>query len=464
MNPTAHRILLILVLAALPLRAEIKITTERNENDVATRRFKFKNVPAPSRSDAATTATFTIVEGERDSNGGGLEKLHDGNLPAEEDQPADNFFFNAGTDGGRVQVDLGKAIEIKQVNTYSWHPAARAPQVYVLYASDGAAPDFNPRPGRSLAPDEAGWKKLTAVDTRPKERDGGGQYGVSISDSSGSIGRFRYLLFKMSRTEDRDGFGNTFYSEIDVVDRDSPAIIEQLADEPKEAIETFAAEEGKYQISINTTAAPDLTEWARRELGSMAQQWYPKLAKLLPSDGFDAPKSVTITFREGMRGTPAATGGNRIGCNIDWFRKNLQGEAKGAVFHEMVHVVQQYGRARRTNPNATRAPGWLVEGIPDYLRWFLFEPESHGAEITKRNLPRARFDASYRITANFLNWVAGKYDKDIVPQLNAAMREGRYEEEMWKTRTSHTVQELGEEWKKALEAKPGESSPAPARP
>ena len=28
-------------------------------------------------------------------------------------------------------------------------------------------------------------------------------------------------------------------------------------------------------------------------------------------------------------------------------RQNLEGEAKGAIVHELVHVVQQYGRAQR---------------------------------------------------------------------------------------------------------------------
>jgi hypothetical protein len=69
-------------------------------------------------------AVFTIVDGAEDNNGGGLEKLHDGRLPTEEDEPSENFFFHSGTDGGRLLVDLGNAIDIKQVNTYSWHPAA----------------------------------------------------------------------------------------------------------------------------------------------------------------------------------------------------------------------------------------------------------------------------------------------------------------------------------------------------
>jgi hypothetical protein len=133
----------------------------------------------------------------------------------------------------------------------------------------------------------------------------------------------------------------------------------------------------------------------------------------------------------------------------------LKREARGSVVHELVHVVQNYGRARRTNPNATRTPGWLQEGIPDYIRWFLYEPGTKGAEITDRNLARAKYDASYRVTGNFLNWVTQKHDKEIVRKLNTALREGQYSEQMWKDWTGKTVQELGEEWKKGHEARLG---------
>ena len=129
--------------------------------------------------------------------------------------------------------------------------------------------------------------------------------------------------------------------------------------------------------------------------------------------------------------------------------------AVGAVFHEIVHVVQQYGRARRANPNATRTPGWLQEGIPDYIRWFIYEPRTHGAEITNRNLARAKYDASYRISANFLNWAVLKYDKELVQKLNASLRQGKYLDDQWKDYTGHTVQELGDEWRAEIEKKLG---------
>jgi hypothetical protein len=43
--------------------------------------------------------------------------------------------------------------------------------------------------------------------------------------------------------------------------------------------------------------------------------------------------------------------------------------------------------------------------------------------------------------------------KNIVRKLNAAAHQGKYNEELWKEATGHTVQELGDEWKRSLEKK-----------
>ena len=78
----------------------------------------------------------------------------------------------------------------------------------------------------------------------------------------------------------------------------------------------------------------------------------------------------------------------------------------------------------------------------------------------RKNL-QLRHDAGYRVTANFLDWVTRKYDKDIIPQLNAAMRAGKYRESIWKERAGHTLEELGAEWKQGVEAEltPGTAPP-----
>jgi hypothetical protein len=448
----------LVLLCSLVSQAEIKVVADHQSNDSASALFQFKNVPSASQNDAASKAAFTLVDGRQDRNGGDLAVLHDGRVPNEEDQPAANFFFAAGSEGGRLLVDLGSAIDIKQVNTYSWHPGERGPQVYGLYAADGSAAGFNAQPKKGTDPQTCGWKLIAQVDTRPQQGEAGGQYGVSVSDSAGVLGKYRYLLFDVSRTDSGSPFGQTFFSEIDVVDATTvpvPVGTDQAGGEGRR--ETVEIEGGKYQIIIDTTETPDLADWAAKELAPVVKEWYPKLVAMLPSDGYEAPTRVSITFSADMQGV-AATGGTRVRCAATWFRRNLQGEAKGAVVHELVHVVQNYGIARRNNPNATRTPGWLVEGICDYIRWFLYEPQTHGADITSRNIANARYDGNYRISGNFLNWVVGTYDKDLITKLNAAAREGRYTEDLWKTITGRTVQELGDEWKASLEKEIAEAA------
>jgi hypothetical protein len=445
-SPISFGILLFSFSRVLPSPGEIRVVVERHDVEDFDPGFRFQSIPPPSVNDRATAATFNLVAGQVDRNSGSLEKLHDGQAPSQPDQPSENFFFNAGTDGGRLALDLGTAAVIKEVNTYSIHPGARAPQVFKLYASNGDQGDFDSRPGNDVDPATCGWTLLASVDTRPKEGDPGGQYGVSISDSDGVLGSYRHLLFVISRTENTDPFGNTFFSEIDIVDATtSPVVIATATGPtPRRIRREIEAAGGKYQLTIDTTASPDLTGWTDDVLAPVVKAWYPKIVALLPGDGFTAPARVWIVLRPGIH-VPAYTDGNRITCDADWLRQNLRGEAAGSVVHEMVHVVQQYRRSR----GEERVPGWLVEGIPDYIRWFLYEPESKGAEITAQNIDQSHYDGSYRITANFLNWVVETHDKDIVRKLNAAAREGRYREQLWKDFTGKTVQELGAEWKTA---------------
>jgi len=431
----------------LAARAEVKTVVERNEGEKATPAFKFKSVPLITKSDAAEKAKFEIVDGDQDPNGGDVDKLHDGKGPTEEDQPAENFFFTQNADGGRILIDLEKPIEIKQVNTYSWHTDTRAPQVFKLYGADGEAKGFDSKPKKDTDPEKAGWKLIANVDTRPKDGAPGGQYGVSISDSEGALGKYRYLLLDTHRTEADDPFGNTFYSEIDVVDKNS-AVAENTPAPQGEGKQTLEFG-GKYEVLIDYSQMPEFKDWVNEKLVPVVESWYPKIVAMLPSDGFEAPTKFSITFLKNGRGV-AATGGTRITCAGGWFSQNLNGEAVGAILHEMVHVDQQYGRTRRAHPDA-KVPGWLVEAIPDYIRWFLYEPQSHGADRV-RNIDNAKYDSPYRVGANFLDFVTRKYDKELVPKLNRAIREGKYTDDVWKEYTGKSADELGEEWKAALKA------------
>lgn len=446
---TSIHALALAALSATPAHAEVRVRTEHIPNDEATPAFAFRNLPAPVKNDAAEKGQFQVLRGEPDPNGATAKVLNDAKLPLHEDSPSQNFFFIPRTSGGRLLLDLNRQIEIQQVNTYSWHPSGRAPQVYKLYSSESSEPDLKIG---SADPATKGWKLLASVDTRSDSGSSGGQHAASISSSEGPIGKYRYLLFDIQNTDSDDPFSNTFYSEIDVIEAGSQT--EPITTQTGEGQINFTAANGKYEFTIDASSTPDLVPWINEQLVPTVKEWYPKLVEMLPSEAYEAPDRVRIIFDADMRGVANASG-TRIRCAGDWFRRNLDGEAVGAVVHELVHVVQQYGRGRRNNPDATRTPGWIVEGIPDYIRWFIYEPESKGAEITERNFERARYDANYRITGNFLNWVVAKHGAELIQKLNAAAREGRYKEELWEEYTGKTINQLGEQWREEARARLG---------
>jgi hypothetical protein len=208
-----------IVLLLILLLFDARVVFERNSNDVANSDFKFKNIGSPVKDDAAARAKLTLIDGELDQSGADLSALIDGRLPRDEDEPGANVFFRSGSSGGRFRMDFGEAIEVRQVNSYSWHPNTRGPQLYKLYAAAGSEPTLNLDPKRGVDPASCGWKFIALVSTLSDHGDEGGQYAASVVDQSGSLGKYRYLLFDCYITELHDNWGNTFYSEIDVLEK-----------------------------------------------------------------------------------------------------------------------------------------------------------------------------------------------------------------------------------------------------
>src|SRR5262249_47274710 len=113
------------------------------------------------------------------------------------------------------------------------------------------------------------------------------------------------------------------------------------------------------KVTIDFSETPDLKPWAERAQ-KLAQDWWPMLAPLLATDRFQAPAELKIVFKESLE-PPAQTQGNTITVKGPWVRNHP--EDFGVVIHEMVHVIQSY-------PSGGNKPGWLVEGIADYIRWW----------------------------------------------------------------------------------------------
>jgi hypothetical protein len=206
-----------------------------------------------------------------------------------------------------------------------------------------------------------------------------------------------------------------------------------------------------YQIDIDFSQTPELKDWVEKQLRPALEEWYPIIIADLPSEGFTPPKRFTVTLEANGNGV-AATGGNRVTANAKWIKQELarnpQNEAVGALIHEAVHVVQQYGHVR----GGQRDPGWLTEGIADYIRWWKFEPASVRTPVrpVKRDGTPASYTDSYRTTAAFLEYVAKNHDHEIVVKLNAAGRNSTYSPELWKKYTGKTLDELWAEFAATL--------------
>jgi hypothetical protein len=189
------------------------------------------------------------------------------------------------------------------------------------------------------------------------------------------------------------------------------------------------------RVTVDTTDAPDLADWAG-QARALVEKWHPIVAGLLPTAGFTPPSEVKIVIKK-MKGV-AYTAGDTIVIAADWIHQHP--DDLGMVVHELTHVIQHYP--------ANRGAGWLVEGIADYIRFYHYEPK------TELRLPRrASYRDGYRTTAMFLAWIEKAHGKDVLHKINDSLRKGEYKDELFKSRTSKSLDDLWGEFVAAQERK-----------
>ncbi len=186
------------------------------------------------------------------------------------------------------------------------------------------------------------------------------------------------------------------------------------------------------EITIDVSDAPEARPWAE-QAKKLVETWFPIVSQLLATDHYTPPKTLKLTFKKDIS-YPAYTSGPEITISASWIQKHP--DDFGMVIHEMVHVQQGYPSRRNT-------PGWLVEGIADYIRWWRYEPE---APRTPINPAKASYRDSYRTTAAFLAYLVGKYDRTLVRQLDQALRSGAYSDEIFHKATGKTLDALWAEF------------------
>ena len=177
----------------------------------------------------------------------------------------------------------------------------------------------------------------------------------------------------------------------------------------------------------------------------VATENYPLIIRALRMEGDPVSKNVEIVVTYAYKGV-AATGGAGFGSRPDAAaRISVSADYAlahpkdlGMIVHEMVHVVQAYPAYR---------PVWLVEGVADWVRWFNWEPL---AKRPKPNPEKATARDSYQTTGAFLYWASNHYDLNLVPKLNRAFKENKYDESLFKMYTGRTLDQLDAEWRTSL--------------
>ncbi len=209
-----------------------------------------------------------------------------------------------------------------------------------------------------------------------------------------------------------------------------------------------AANHSRYAFDKKIICAADIGESPAmadfaKKLVELCGNTAPKIKKKLIRDNFVPPKKISLTFKKKVcfNGDqdcyPAATIGSQILLSEEYFSKNL--DDTGAVVHEIVHVIQSY-------PN--EAPGWLREGIADYIRYQLkFTSKTSFPHCNSPEYPY--FDSGYWCSAAFFGYIAREYDDDVIAQLNQSLRQNNYSDALFVTFKKKSAEQL---WAECLKA------------
>ena len=193
----------------------------------------------------------------------------------------------------------------------------------------------------------------------------------------------------------------------------------------------LAQSQADFTVTLECSEVKDIEGWAK-DSQKLIQDWYPRIRNLMASPGFEEPKTINLVFKESDEGI-AFTAGNMIEVHSGWVRQHP--EDIGLVFHEMIHVLQQYGRTRYW---------WITEGTADYYRWAIYEGKPlKWFPVTEKS---DGYSSGYQVTAGFLLWLDSEKSSGIVSKINAAMRNKEFSPELFKEQTGSTVEELWQEY------------------
>ncbi|WP_186755411.1 basic secretory protein-like protein [Echinicola salinicaeni] len=198
-----------------------------------------------------------------------------------------------------------------------------------------------------------------------------------------------------------------------------------------ETEEKEVVKKGKYTLTF-VNQNPNLNEEVKAGLIKTFFKVYPKMVKDFNKE---AITEVTVTIDTAYNGVAYAHNG-KITIASQWLDKKP--EDLDVITHEGMHLVQAY-------PGGS-GPGWLTEGIADYVR-YVYGVDNEGAGWSLPDFdPQHHYKNSYRITARFLLWINQRFDKDFVQRMDEKMRKKEYDESLWSLYTGKTLEELWDQY------------------
>lgn len=133
---------------------------------------------------------------------------------------------------------------------------------------------------------------------------------------------------------------------------------------------------------------------------------------------------------------------NEIHIGIETMTSNINDV--DCATHELIHTAQNY--PFETSNGEDR--GWLGEGLTDYGRYLLgVQNDKAGWSLGKYEQGQEYTD-SYRTTASFIKYVVDVHDAAFAQELNEALRNHTYTDNLWKKSTGYTIDQLWEMYKK----------------
>ncbi|MBP3956108.1 sigma-70 family RNA polymerase sigma factor [Gemmata sp. G18] len=273
---------------------------------------------------------------------------------------------------------------------------------------------------------------VKGIDVRTGGANGGWALAGGRLEVSGDGAVFEPLAQFAGGTARGDAGGRKVIAvRVRPVAQQHPLMIREITIDSEPALARFRH---PIEFAVDTTAAPELAEWAERTTRA-CERFYPTIVDELAADGFRPPTLIPFIVRRDPAALVAASRGRLI-VSAGYFEANPRDT--GAVVHATSYIVQAYhGRA---------TPDWLVQGVADYIRFFKFEPGAIGPP----DPDTARYDGDSKETAAFLAYLVASYEPTFVRRLNAALREGRYTDDLWVSLTGKSLRELGEEWHRSL--------------